>query len=113
MSALMAETAQGWRVTCEQHGLDRTVATERHATNLLNLHQRKDHADDTQIVSVDLTSAAQALLEEIPYAGQGTALEGALDVWCALTGMTEDEVTAYARELADSTPPITAHIAPF
>lgn len=114
------ETQHGWVVTCEQHNLHRVVETERHAVNILNLHQRVDHADDTQIVSVNLTAAAAAMVGlelhpglygvDVPTGRE----EGALTVWQALTGLDDlDEALAYARELAGTVPPITAHIPPF
>lgn len=108
------ETQHGWVVTCEQHNLHRVVETERHAVNILNLHQRVDHADDTQIISVNLTAAAA---EVVQFADDdhGDGHDWAtLLIWQALTGIADAaEALAYAREIAAADPPIAAHLPPF
>jgi len=109
------ETHDGhYLVWCDVHSLHRLVDTEAHARNLYALHMRRDHDDDTNLTAVNVTAAAESLLGEEPYSGQGTALEGALAVWAALTGITDDdEALYYARQIAATTPPLTAVIPPF
>lgn len=109
----VVETSVGWRVTCDDHGLDRVVLTEQHAANLEALHNRVDHADDSDPVSVDLTAAAAEVLDAVDTdSGDGESAV-ALNVWEALTGLRGPEGLAYARELAAAAPPLTALIPPF
>lgn len=107
-------------VYCDTHALNRHVETEAHARNLFNLHERVDHADDTQLIAVDLTAAAQQVTESLfDRAGQSYDLdvsynEGSLHVWQALTGLRDDtEALDYARQIATADPPITATVPPF
>lgn len=103
-----------YRVSCPVHSLDRVVDTPAHAANLEALHNRVDHADDSDPVHVDLTAAARAVIDPVPLRSwdQG-AYTGAEAVWEALTGLTGDDALAYAREVAAADPPITASVPPF
>lgn len=110
--AEITEHDDGFLVTCEPHGLARKVETGQHAANLQALHNRIDHADDTDSIAVDLTAAARELVTR--WDALRPTAEAALEVWLALTGITyEDDGLAYARELATADPPITAAIPPF
>jgi hypothetical protein len=58
--------------------------------------------------SLDLTAAALATLGA--YSDQA---EGAREVWQALTGISDEpEALAYARQVAGTVPPVTAHVPP-
>jgi hypothetical protein len=91
-----------FRVTCTQHHLNRTVDTEAHATNLLNLHMRRDHGAD-QGAPADLDVAAAAAFVVILDADPNmspTAKTAVANVWVLLTGMEREAALAYAREVA-------------
>lgn len=113
-------TEAGYRVWCDEHGLDREVATEAHATNLLALHLRVDHpAPPGGPPTLDLTAAARYLLVCYDDRDEGPEVRwssgayfAALDMWQALTGLADDEALAYARVVAAGRQ-VTAVLPPF
>lgn len=110
--AEVTEVEGGFLVTCDAHSLIRGVETGQHAANLQALHNRMDHADDTDSIEVDLTAAA-SMVRLAAAAGGELEAESALTVWAALTGMPRTEALAYAQQLADVDPPLTAAVPPF
>lgn len=105
-----------WRVICPAHSLHRTVATQKHAQNILALHERIDHPhDDEQAEPLDLTRAAAWLLlvHDDPDMGESHRTV-AMTLWTELLGgMGRRSALDFAREVVDANPPLTAHIAPF
>lgn len=62
--------------------------------------------------TLNLSAAAAALIGEVPYEGQGSAMEGALGVWMILTGITDpNDAMDYAEQIATAN--IHATIPPF
>lgn len=110
--AEVTEHDDGFLVICEPHGLARKVETGQHAANLQALHNRVDHADDTDSIEVDLTAAAVALTEA--WDGCDNCI-GALALWQALVGIRDDEGAAltFARQIAAAPEPIIAAVPPF
>jgi hypothetical protein len=105
--AHVIEREDGFLVVCDRHSLLRMVETGQHAANLQALHNRVDHADDTDSIAVDLTAAAHEVMCTI----ERTA---AMKVWQALTGILDyDDAWDYAIEIGRANPPIAAHIPPF
>ena len=122
----LANLTSAYRVTCAEHGLDRTVESEAHATNLAQLHDRKDHADVvadstgvTHPPTFNLSAAADYLL-----ICHGERLDGplgssnypsyaaALDLFQALCGFRDEAATlAYARSIRENR--TTATVIPF
>lgn len=107
----------GFRVLCAEHGLDRTVETERHATNLLNLHLRKDHPvtpPDGIPDALNVTAFAQWVVLLHGDGLLGGPYRGAIGAWCEATGAPDDETgLAWARQIAETRPPVHAAIPPF
>lgn len=119
----LAHLTSGWRVTCEQHKLDRTVESEGHATNLLALHLRRDHSGDAapagSPATLNVSKAADYLMvcwegyaPKDSSRSEQVAYYAALDMWEALTGLTGDAALAYARTVRDGTK-TTAALIPF
>lgn len=116
--AEVTEHDDGFLVTCEPHGLARKVETGQHAANLQALHNRIDHADDTDSIAVDLTAAASVVVDAIPEPGSDAwdraYAAGARHVWERLTGIeAPEDALAHARAIAAADPPITAAVPPF
>lgn len=101
----------GFLVVCPQHNLIRGVETAQHAANLEALHNRVDHADDTDSIEVDLTAAARNVLAVEELAPD--QLWGALATWEALTGLRSADAIALARQLAAAEQPLIAAVPPF
>lgn len=111
--AEISEVDDGFLVVCPEHNLLRGVATGAHAANLQALHNRIDHADDTDSIAVDLTAAAR-LVTHLAESFDDPAGAVAIEIWQALTGIVlPGDALAHARELAASDPPITAAVPPF
>lgn len=106
-----------WHVTCEQHGLDRMVSTERHATNLLSLHLRIDHADDqgSLLIEANLTEAAQWLVALRADKNLKTPYRAVLSMWAMLVGLDHDRAAAedLAVQVAALPDDLIAHTPPF
>ena len=99
-----------YRVSCAPCSWEQIVDTPQHAANSEAYHNRINHADDSDPISVDLTAAA---IEALDWEDAENA-EAALDVWKALIGLhDDDEAFRFARSVAAADPPITATIAPF
>lgn len=115
MGAQMTRTPDGYRVTCEDHALNRTVWTSAHATNIVQLHDRKDHADDPDdgVVSVNLTEAAGLVIALDADPSLTVEARAALSVWSLLTGLDDEEAFTYAQQIAETSPDVTAHVSPF
>lgn len=115
--AEVQEVPDGFLVVCPAHNLIRGVATGQHAANLQALHNRVDHADDTDSIEVDLTAAASVVVDAIPEPGSDAwdraYAAGARHVWERLTGIDDPkDALAHAREIAAGEP-LTAAVAPF
>lgn len=100
-----------------RHGL-----TQPHAMNAVAKHNRDHHGDDLQPDLVNVSAVCQVLLES--WDGQDTtpgarlASIGAKSLAglaaLALTGIQDPEKAMdLARQWAEATPPIVAHVAPF
>jgi hypothetical protein len=113
--AEVQEVPDGYLVVCPQHNLIRGVESGQHAANLQALHNRIDHADDTDSIEVDLTAAARALIGVWEDPGTTRPERAAvLTVWQALTGLTgKDPAVTFAREIAAAPEPLVAAVAPF
>lgn len=119
MTATVVPMLRGgrFRVYCTEHNLDRTVETEAHATNLAQLHDRKDHAGEAaegagvrHPETFNVSAAAdyllvvhadaQAVLTEHSRTHAEGAYFAALDLFQALTGLpTTDAALEYARTI--------------
>lgn len=110
--ATVTQVPDGFLVVCPQHNLIRGVETGQHAANLQALHNRKDHADDTDSTEVDLTAAAQAVLEEVD-SRDTSSWAAALRIWKALTGLPGDEALEHVQAIAANPVHRIAAIPPF
>lgn len=106
-----------FRVTCKQHGLHRDVLTERHATNLLSLHLRLDHADEqvALLVEANLTEAAQWLVALRADKNLVPAYRAVESMWAMLVGLDHDRPAAVdlALQIAALPDDLLAHTPPF
>lgn len=108
-------SATRWRVVCQEHGLDRTVDTERHADNIAALHLRVDHAEDHALEDVNLSDAAAYVVAvftdtTLPPSVATAVVKG----WRLLVGADSDTAAlAYAHDVADRPGTVTATVAPF
>jgi len=109
---IMTPVPNGWRVTCEEHSLDRYVDTDEHAMNLFALHQREDHPATTERHLLPAEAARFVLLVLDDSALDESHRVVARGVWEQLTGLHADEAVTYARDLAARPGVTLAHIPP-
>lgn len=107
----------GFHVFCGEHGLTRTVSSERHATNLLALHLRIDHADEgvALLVEANLTEAAQWLVALRADKNLVPAYRAVESMWAMLVGLDHDRPAAVelALQIAALPDDLLAHTPPF
>jgi hypothetical protein len=107
----------GFHVFCGEHGLARTVSSERHATNLLALHLRIDHADEhgDLMIEANLTEAAQWLVALKADRNLVPAYRAVLSMWAMLVGLDHDRDAAVvlAEQIASLPDDLLAYTTPF
>lgn len=109
---VMLAVPDGWRITCVEHGLDRTIGEHRHAANLFAQHERVDHAANAERPLMPAEAARFMLLildDSTLDESHKVVARGSFE---QLTQIYGDEAVEYARELVARPGVTLAHISP-